>query len=127
MAGNIETLKRSLRACDPYLNVYDYICKCRPVDLRVALDEIERLRAELDKCKAVAAETHDKWLHAVKMLTDSWRRLRAERPTCKWTRDGEVYDTGCGECFEFTDSGALADQPAIQWCPFCGGRIREAA
>jgi len=54
-------------------------------------------------------------------------RLRGERPTCKWSRDGDVYDTGCGECFEFTDSGALADQPSIQWCPFCGGLIREAA
>ena len=55
------------------------------------------------------------------------KRLRAERPTCEWTRDGEVYETACGDCFELTDGDALADQPAIQWCPFCGGRIFEAA
>ena len=54
-------------------------------------------------------------------------RLRGERPTCEWSRDGEVYDTGCGECFAFTDSGDLAEQPSIQWCPFCSGLIREAA
>lgn len=40
----LTSLERCLRACDGYVNDHDYICECRPVDVREALREIERLR-----------------------------------------------------------------------------------
>lgn len=43
-----ERLEQSLRACDAYGNDHDYICKCRPVDVRAVLIELEQLRAAID-------------------------------------------------------------------------------
>ncbi|MEA1927299.1 MAG: hypothetical protein U9N73_03770, partial [Candidatus Auribacterota bacterium] len=39
-------LRQSLRSTGGYVNDHDYICKCRPVDVRHVLGEIERLQAE---------------------------------------------------------------------------------
>ena len=45
MSGSTEQLRTSLRATDPFCNDHDYICECRPVDVRLALKELDRLRA----------------------------------------------------------------------------------
>jgi len=91
------------------------------------------MRHTLEERLRAIADSVDDWNAPITAKQDcedaiaEIERLRGERPTCKWSRDGEVYDTGCGECFAFTDSGDLAEQPSIQWCPFCSGLIREAA
>jgi len=113
------------------------------------------MRHTLEERLRAIADSVDDWNAPITAKQDcedaiaEIERLRGERPTCKWSRDGEVYDTGCGECFAFTDSGEsrdgevydtgcgecfaftdsgdLAEQPSIQWCPFCSGLIREAA
>jgi len=67
-------------------------------------------------------------------IADEIERLRGElaaqpagRGECDWREDSGIYDTACGECFEFTDGQSLTEQPEMKWCPFCGRRIREAA
>lgn len=44
MAGSIATLRQSWIATSKFTNDHDYICKCRPVDVLAALNEIDRLR-----------------------------------------------------------------------------------
>ena len=91
------------------------------------------MRHTLEERLRAIADSVDDWNAPITAKQDcedaiaEIERLRGERPTCKWSRDGETYDTGCGDCFEFTDGDALRDQPSIQWCPFCSGLIREAA
>jgi hypothetical protein len=41
MAGKIDTLRRSLAGTERYVNDHDYICECRPVDVRLALATID--------------------------------------------------------------------------------------
>ena len=44
MSGSIEKLRQSLAACNGCVNDHDYICRCRPVDVRRVLAELERLQ-----------------------------------------------------------------------------------
>jgi len=37
---------------------------------------------------------------------------------CKWTDNGQYYETSCGECFEIIN-GTPADNGMI-YCPYCG-------
>lgn len=46
MSGSIESLERSLRATDGCVNDHDAICECRPVDVRAAITELEKARAD---------------------------------------------------------------------------------
>ena len=48
MSGSIESLERSLRACDGCSNDHDYICTCRPADVRHAVQTIAQLRDALE-------------------------------------------------------------------------------
>jgi len=89
------------------------------VELQKTRQEIERLRAELDKCKAVAAETHDKWLRAVKMLTDRcMMKFIGERWTCPWCRawtwddspDAIPHDTTCEYAIVITEAAEAAER-----------------
>ncbi len=47
------------------------------------------------------------------------------RRACGWTNNGDpefnVWDTGCGEAFQFSDGGPAANYFRV--CPFCGGRL----
>lgn len=46
---------------------------------------------------------------------------------CVWTLDDHdgSYDTSCGETWEFT-TGTIKDN-RVKFCPYCGGRIKEAS
>lgn len=44
MKSATEMLQMALDACGDAANDHDYICECRPVDVRRVLAEIERLR-----------------------------------------------------------------------------------
>jgi hypothetical protein len=46
MLSNVDKLRQSLRTCGGYVNDHDYICQCRPVDVRATLAELDRLREE---------------------------------------------------------------------------------
>jgi len=59
MIDRVESLKRSLQLCDGYINDHDCICMCRPVDVRAALSEIERLRAALEEVQEAACAACD--------------------------------------------------------------------
>jgi len=61
MHGNIEVLRRSLRSCAFYVNDHDYIYKCRPVDVRRALHELERLRLERDAWRDAVRYVHEQY------------------------------------------------------------------
>jgi hypothetical protein len=45
--------------------------------------------------------------------------------TCVWQSGyegcDEVWDTSCGNCFEFTVDGP--HENSFAYCPYCGGRI----
>lgn len=42
---------------------------------------------------------------------------------CKWleSQDGFVFDTECGNKFEFIDSGI--EDNGFKFCPYCGEKI----
>lgn len=43
--------------------------------------------------------------------------------TCKWTLDGEIYETECGYAQEFICDGIKENH--YLYCPFCGRVIYE--
>ncbi len=52
----------------------------------------------------------------------------AEGPTCKWTEDGDewesvAWDTDCGEKFMFLDGGPF--QNHIKFCCYCGAKVQS--
>ena len=47
---------------------------------------------------------------------------------CNWTQedvDYDDWDTDCGECFTFFDSGPKANR--FKFCPYCGKKLQEVA
>lgn len=52
MSGSVESLRTYLRACDPFVNDHDAICRCRPVDVRAALDTIAEQQDEIKRLRA---------------------------------------------------------------------------
>lgn len=71
-----------------------------------AANEIEQLRARLAEVEGALAVRH----------------------TCEWKYDPThyKYDTTCGEAWQFSNDGDVAEN-CVKFCPFCGGRINEAA
>lgn len=47
---------------------------------------------------------------------------------CVWRYDAThyKYDTSCGEAWQFSNDGDVREN-CVQYCPFCGGRVSEAA
>ena len=45
---------------------------------------------------------------------------------CVWNEgfDYGIYNTQCGEAFEFTDGGPKENE--FRFCPYCGRRLQEA-
>lgn len=43
-------------------------------------------------------------------------------PTCDWLDDGEFWETGCGEAFQFTDAGPRENR--FSFCPYCGCALK---
>lgn len=42
---------------------------------------------------------------------------------CKWSEDGDgVWDTSCGERFEFVDGGP--PENGFEFCPYCGKKLK---
>ena len=70
MSGSIEQLRTSLRASDGYGNDHDSICDCRPVDVRVALDELERLQAIVKPFLHLATGIPGNWPKQCKLRID---------------------------------------------------------
>jgi len=54
-ALRIGKLRRSLKTCAGYVNDHDYICKCRPADVRAALKAIDELQAENERLRRMMA------------------------------------------------------------------------
>ena len=42
---------------------------------------------------------------------------------CKWTADGEIWQTECGHAFEFTADGPTENK--AKFCQYCGGNLIE--
>ena len=70
---------------------------------------------------------HAEVMECVGVLQMEVERLRADRGTCEWRYDDTYgsHDTSCGEAFQFNDGGVAEN--VFTHCPFCGGRIQEAA
>jgi hypothetical protein len=50
-------------------------------------------------------------------------RNEVQQQVCEWSYDDDHWDSGCGECFEFTDGGPVYNQ--FVFCPYCGNRLKE--
>lgn len=55
MKSPLEMLRMSLEACGGACNDHDYICECRPVDVRRVIAEVERLRERLAEASSQVA------------------------------------------------------------------------
>ena len=53
----LKYLRRSLKTCAGYVNDHDYICKCRPADVREALSLIDALRKEIERLRQLLADS----------------------------------------------------------------------
>ena len=50
------------------------------------------------------------------------RGLRAQRKEqCKWSYDGDMWDTGCGTGFHFEEGGLIENN--MNFCHKCGGKV----
>lgn len=51
--------------------------------------------------------------------------VQAGGMVCEWADDeGGVFATGCGEYFQF--SADAVSENKFKFCPYCGGKIKEA-
>ena len=58
----------------------------------------------------------------IRALADEVERLEGDRGSCVWSADGVgSYETSCGNCFEFNDSGP--EENNAKYCLFCGKPI----
>jgi len=103
MSGSIKSLEQSLRTCEGCGNDHDYICQCRPVDVRAALVKIASLQAMLDtypKTKDGVLALHGSRLYR-EDIDDSLQKARAQMVAC-WTSKGGItwhssVDEFCGK------------------------------
>lgn len=48
------------------------------------------------------------------------------KKNCTWKMEdvnGDVYDTDCGNCFQFNDGSP--EENKFKFCPYCGRHVKE--
>lgn len=74
----VDYLKHALQSCDGYVADHDYICRCRPVDVRRAIQEIQQLRALVEDLRLRLENANRGNETALAEAESEIQRLRAE-------------------------------------------------
>ena len=110
----IDKLRQSLDMCSGAVNDHDYICDCRPCDVRAALSAIKELQAEIAQLRAklntaLDAQLRAKLNTALEVAANQAKEVERLRSllVCDACRGpGGHHDTGgcgvllCDECYQ---------------------------
>lgn len=57
------------------------------------------------------------------ILLDCWQAIAENAKGCQWIKEGDHFETSCGNAFQFCDSDPADNN--FKFCPYCGRRLVE--
>lgn len=93
-----------------------------PPDVADLVRRLKKMEEELDEGFACSVPLEEKLVGLLREAADAL----APQTCCGWTNtdaeDGDVFDTGCGQMFQFNEGGPLEN--SFTACPYCGRPLR---